>query len=30
VIHFASVPRLNVPVHPDNALHFKFVKFEKK
>ncbi|WP_280188382.1 ABC transporter substrate-binding protein [Delftia sp. PS-11] len=30
VIHFASVQKINVPVHPDNVLHFKSVKFEKK
>ena len=30
VIHFASIRRLNVPVHPENEPHFKDVKFEKK
>ena len=29
VIHFASVKKINVPVHPDNAIHFKDVKFVK-
>jgi len=29
VIHFASVKKINVPVHPDNVLHFKDVKFVK-
>ena len=29
VIHFASARKINVPVHPDNAIHFKDVKFVK-
>ena len=28
VVHFASVRRLNIPVHPENEVHFKDVKFE--
>ncbi len=29
VIHFASVKSIDVPVHPDNTLHFKDVKINK-
>lgn len=29
VIHFASVKAIDVPVHPDNVLHFRNVKFDK-
>lgn len=29
VIHFASVKSIDVPVHPDNVLHFKDVKINK-
>lgn len=29
VIHFASIKSIDVPVHPDNVLHFKDVKFNK-
>ncbi|MEG1734925.1 MAG: ABC transporter substrate-binding protein, partial [Comamonas sp.] len=29
VIHFASVKKINVPVHPDNTILFKDVKFVK-
>ncbi|MCT9810426.1 ABC transporter substrate-binding protein [Acidovorax sp. Be4] len=30
VIHFASIKRIDVPVHPDNAVQFKDVKFSAK
>ena len=30
VVHFASIKRLNIPVHPENEVHFKDVKFERK
>jgi len=30
VIHFASSKRIDVPVHPDNAVQFKDVKFSAK
>ena len=29
VIHFASIKGIDVPVHPDNTLHFKDVKINK-
>ena len=29
VIHFASIKAIDVPVHPDNVLHFKDVKLNK-
>lgn len=29
VIHFASIKAIDVPVHPDNTLHFKEVKLNK-
>ena len=29
VIHFASVKSIDVPVHPDNVVHFKDVKINK-
>ena len=28
MVHFASVRRLDIPVHPENEVHFKDVKFE--
>ena len=30
MVHFASIRRLNIPVHPENEVHFKDVKFETK
>ena len=30
MVHFASIRRLNIPVHPENEVHFKEVKFEGK
>ena len=29
VIHFASIKAINVPVHPDNVVHFKDMKLNK-
>ena len=29
VIHFASIKAIDVPVHPDNVLHFKDMKINK-
>jgi peptide/nickel transport system substrate-binding protein len=30
MVHFASVRRLNIPIHPENEVHFKDVKFEAR
>ncbi|MNV76229.1 hypothetical protein D3C71_1695670 [compost metagenome] len=30
MVHFASIKRLNIPVHPENEVHFKDVKFDGK
>ena len=30
MVHFASIRRLDIPVHPENEVHFKDVKFDAK